>query len=102
MELIEDKKQRLAKLVGISKLSKGKKIVPQKQKDGTYKLSKNVVTAPYVGPLALGKVLRISGLTDIVALRWNEGCGCYDVTMDENCTDGTIIEFLLIYGKDKD
>lgn len=102
MERTEDKKQRLARLAGIEKLGKGRKPQPVKQPDGTYRLTRAVVTSPFVGEVALGKVLRINGTEDIVTLRWDKERKCYNVTSDENASEGNIIEFTLVYGEDKD
>ena len=100
MERIEDKKQRLANLYGIKNLSKGKHVPPLKRKDGTYANQRGTVSAPFVGDIALGKVIRISGLEDIVVLRWNTAEKHYNVIADDNAMDGNIVGFTLLYGED--
>lgn len=100
MERIEDKKQRLAALYGIKNLSKGKHVPPLKRKDGTYANQRGTVSNPYVGEIALGKVIRISGVEDVVPLRWNGELKHYDVIADDNAIDGNIVGFSLLYGED--
>ncbi len=100
MERIEDKKQRLAALYGIKNLSKGKHVPPLKRKDGTYANQRGTVSAPFVGDIALGKIIRISGLEDVVPLRWNKELQHYDVIADDNAIDGNIVGFSLLYGED--
>lgn len=102
MERIEDKKQRLAKSIGIANLGKGRKVQPQRRPDGTYSPNKSIITSPFVGDVALGKVLRINGTEDIVTLRWDKERKLYNVTSDENASEGIIVEFILVYGEDKD
>lgn len=101
MERFEDKKRRLARIYDLLPLAKARKVEPIKRADGTYCIRRGEICAPYVGPLALGKCIRISGYEDLVPLRWDEKSGSYGVIADENAMDGNIVEFTLIYGKDK-
>ena len=99
-ETLDDKKVRLAQEFGLEPLAKPRKIVPVRRSDGTFKINRAVISTPFVGEYAIGRVLRTSGLIDLVPMRWDKEGKHYNVIRDENAIDGAIIEFEHIYGKE--
>ena len=99
VETIEKKKRRLAKELGIVVLSRGKKPAAYKGEDGKYMIENTSITSKIVGDKGLAKVRRLSGMEDIVVIRWDDQSGRYGICRDENAFEGRIVEFIALYGE---